>query len=1086
MPVITSDGGGAAAEFSVAENSTTVTTVTATDADSDPVTFSITGGADQAKFSIDATSGALAFAAAPDFNSPGDSDTDNRYVVEVTAQDGLGGSDVQTITVSVLSDIDRDGAPDGTDPDMDGDGRLNSSEDPVPGARGVQGDGNGDGTPDREQSNVVSLPTVGTGTTDQKWGTLAVAEGLTLSNVSNSTASGLPRNAKMPVGQFDFTIEGGAVGGSVTVDLYVDKALNTNGYYKKVGSTWTNIGTVSTVGSKTQISFTLIDGGVYDADGLANGVIVDPGGAVVIAPLITSDGGDTAASVSVAEKSTVVTTVTATQPPATTTVSYQIAGGADAARFTVDTASGLLSFIDAPDFESPTDADANNSYIVDVTARDEFGSSDTQTLTVNVTDINDAPTGAVALTGTATQGQTLTADTGGLADADGLGSLSYVWKADGSVIAGATGSSYTLTQAEVGKVITVEVSYTDGEGSAEGPIASAATAAVTNANDHPVITSNGGGAAAELSVAENSMAVTTVTATDADSDPVTFSITGGADQAKFSIDAASGALVFAAAPNFEAPTDADSNNSYIVEVSARDEFGGSDTQMLLVSVTDVNEPPPDVDEPPVIDPSDPPPPDEWGQLPDDDGDGVPEVIEDFVPSLAPRDGSALVPGDGNGDGIADRLQTDVASIPFRHTAEITQNPQAPVTFVTLVAESAGGAPAGGSSITAARQLDAPAVGEGPGERPADLELPLGLISFSATVPEPEVPVSFSLYVSGDVPINGYWKPTADGWVNLASSEYGGQMVVDGDKIRLDFVIEDNGPFDDDPTPGVIGDPGGPGYMQSVPGPSDCPYDPFKPDADRDGMPDSVEAALGFDRAIRDNDVQGDDTLFVRQLYRDLLGREGEAEEVAYWVHSLEQGQSHAQVVSGFVASAECDAYAGAIVRLYHAVLGRTPDYCGFNYWVGRSLEGLTDEEMGTAFLQSAEFVGNNPSLSDEAFVDLLYQNVLGRAADAPGKAYWVDRMAQGESRGEVLYGFAQSGEYKAAMADEVAIDLLYLGLLDRAPDPAGWDYWHGQWGQFDDTAQFYGTAMSVAEYAERFMVETPPVSLVGVEAMGQG
>lgn len=886
-PVITSNDGGATAVFDLAEQQTAVTTVTASDADDDPVTFSLTGGADQSKFTLDASTGVLSFVSAPDFEAPGDADANNTYVVDVTASDGRGGTDVQTITVSVLSDIDRDGTPDTTDIDIDGDGLLNSSEDPVPGANNVTGDGNGDGTPDREQANVVSLPTVGTGTADQKWGTLAVAEGLTLSNVSNSAASGLPRNAKMPVGQFDFMIEGVTEGGSVTVDLYVDKTLNTNGYYKKVGSTWTNIGTVSTAGTKTKISFTLTDGGLYDDDGLANGVIVDPGGAVLLAPLIISNGGEAGASINVAENGTAVTTVVATQPPASGAITYSLTGGADAAKFSINASTGVLTFASAPNYESPTDDGANNSYIVEITASDNVGSTDTQTLTVSVTNVNEAP--------------------------------------------------------------------------------------------------------------------------------------------------------------------------------------------------------PDVDEPPVIDPSDPPPPDEWGQLPDDDGDGVPEVIEDFVPSLAPRDGSAPVPGDGNGDGIADRLQTDVASIPFRHTDEISQNPQAPVTFVTLaIGSDEGGAPTGGSSITAARQLDAPAVGEGLGERSADLDLPLGLISFSATVPEPEAPVSFSLYVSGDVPINGYWKPTANGWVNLASPEYGGQMVMDGDKIRLDFVIEDNGLFDDDPTPGVIGDPGGPGYMQSVPGQSECPYDPFKPDADRDGMPDSVEAALGFDSALKDNDVQGNDTLFVRQLYRDLLGREGEAQEVAHWAQSLEQGQSHAQVVSAFVASAECDAHAGAIVRLYHAVLGRTPDYCGFNYWVGRSLDGLTAEEMGTAFLQSAEFVGNNPSLSDEAFVDLLYQNVLGRAADAPGKAYWLDRIAQGESRGEVLYGFAQSGEYKAAMADEVAVDLLYLGLLDRAPDQAGWDYWHTQWGQFDDTVQFYDTAMSVPEYAERFVSEMPPVSLVGVEAVAQG
>jgi hypothetical protein len=76
------------------------------------------------------------------------------------------------------------------------------------------------------------------------------------------------------------------------------------------------------------------------------------------------------------------------------------------------------------------------------------------------------PTGSVTITGAATQGQTLTANNT-LADADGLGILNYQWKASGTAITGATESSYVLTQAEVGKSITVTASYTDGRSTEE-------------------------------------------------------------------------------------------------------------------------------------------------------------------------------------------------------------------------------------------------------------------------------------------------------------------------------------------------------------------------------------------------------------------------------------------------------------------------------------------------------------------------------------------------------------------------------------------------------------------------------------------
>ncbi|MCP4410660.1 MAG: DUF4347 domain-containing protein, partial [Gammaproteobacteria bacterium] len=108
-PVITSDGGGATAAINVTENTTAVTTVTATDADLDTPTFSISGGADQALFSID-INGVLTFDAAPDFENPTDSDTDNVYVVEVTADDGNGGTDVQTISATVTDANDAPNA----------------------------------------------------------------------------------------------------------------------------------------------------------------------------------------------------------------------------------------------------------------------------------------------------------------------------------------------------------------------------------------------------------------------------------------------------------------------------------------------------------------------------------------------------------------------------------------------------------------------------------------------------------------------------------------------------------------------------------------------------------------------------------------------------------------------------------------------------------------------------------------------------------------------------------------------------------------------------------------------------------------
>jgi len=104
------------------------------------------------------------------------------------------------------------------------------------------------------------------------------------------------------------------------------------------------------------------------------------------------------------------------------------------------------------------------------------------------------------------------------------------------------------------------------------------------------VTSNGGGATAVASIAENTIAVTTVTATDPDAgQTLTYSITGGGDAGKFTIGSTTGALSFITVPNFEAPNDAGGNNVYDVTVQVSDGNGGSDTQAIAVTVTDQNE-----------------------------------------------------------------------------------------------------------------------------------------------------------------------------------------------------------------------------------------------------------------------------------------------------------------------------------------------------------------------------------------------------------------------------------------------------------------------------------------------------------------
>ncbi|KPF90064.1 hypothetical protein IP81_15955 [Novosphingobium sp. AAP83] len=128
---------------------------------------------------------------------------------------------------------------------------------------------------------------------------------------------------------------------------------------------------------------------------------------------------------------------------------------------------------------------------------------------------------------------------------------------------------------------------TVGAASSDGSTSDAMfTITVGDVNEAPSITSNGAGATAAISIAENTTAVTDVDATDGDAGSVlTYEIVGGADAAAFAIDSATGALSLLVPANFEAPADVGGDNIYEVIVGVSDGLL-SDTQTLNVTITD--------------------------------------------------------------------------------------------------------------------------------------------------------------------------------------------------------------------------------------------------------------------------------------------------------------------------------------------------------------------------------------------------------------------------------------------------------------------------------------------------------------------
>jgi VCBS repeat-containing protein len=601
-PAITS-----ANNASVAENSTAVLTVTTTDQDADAITYSITGGADAGDFSINATTGALIFNAAPDFESPADADTDNVYLVQVTANDGTNNA-VQTITVTVTDVNEAAVFTSGTsasvaentlavltvvaaDPEGGAvtysitggadaaDFSINSSTGALVFASApnfeapADADANNqylvevtanDGTNNTVQTITVTVTNANDAPVITSTATTTAAENQTAAHVITSTDE--DGNA------VTYSITGGADAAFFSINATTG-ALTFNAA--------PNFEAPADAGANNvyDVQVTATDG-TASVNQLVSVTVTN----VDEAPLFTSSNSN-----SIAENTTAAHTVVAVDPEAGA-IAYTVTGGADMALFSINATTGALTFNAAPDFEAPADADANNTYVVQVTAFDGVLNT-SQTITITVTNANEAPSITSTNTNTIPE-NTLTAHTITATDpeADGLtfaingGADAADFSIDSSTgvltfLAAPDFENPADADTDNQYVVTVEV--TDGTNTTSQTVA----ITVSDVNEAPEFTSG-----AAFNVAEGNTAVTTVTTTDQEGDTVTYSITGGADAADFSVDPNTGALTFNVAPDFEAPADADTNNTYVVEVTAND--GTNTTPLTItVTVTDSNEAP---------------------------------------------------------------------------------------------------------------------------------------------------------------------------------------------------------------------------------------------------------------------------------------------------------------------------------------------------------------------------------------------------------------------------------------------------------------------------------------------------------------
>ncbi len=204
--------------------------------------------------------------------------------------------------------------------------------------------------------------------------------------------------------------------------------------------------------------------------------------------------------------------------------------------------------------------------------------------------------------------------------------------------------------------------------------------------------------------------------------------------------------------------------------------------------------------------------------------------------------------------------------------------------------------------------------------------------------------------------------------------------------------------------------------------------------------------------------------FVTQQYRDFLARDPDAGGRDFWSNQLRTGINPGGLVEFMVSQPEFSDSVAPVVRLYNAHFRRSPDFAGLQFWSGQFRNGWSLNFISDQFALSDEFVRTYGSLTDDAFIDLVYDNVFDRLPDAGGKAFWLARLDGGISRGAMMAGFSESPEYIAQTNGSVRATMLYLGMLRRAPESNGLAFW----ADYIETGPGYALAIANFLYSDEY------------------
>lgn len=211
--------------------------------------------------------------------------------------------------------------------------------------------------------------------------------------------------------------------------------------------------------------------------------------------------------------------------------------------------------------------------------------------------------------------------------------------------------------------------------------------------------------------------------------------------------------------------------------------------------------------------------------------------------------------------------------------------------------------------------------------------------------------------------------------------------------------------------------------------------------------------------------------FIHQQYLDVFGRDPDPVALYTFVDTLQRGvETPSWLVQQLVESDEGQSRNGAVLRLYRAFFDRTGDSDGYVYWLTKLRDGLSLGGIAALMARTREFAERYGALSNAAFVDAVYRNVLGHAADPSGRTFWIDQLdRQQVSRSGLVVQFSESTENREQLHLPVNVTIVHAAMLQRMPSEETINRWYyrvaspgGSLGEMIDTLR------TSSEYKGRF------------------